>query len=78
MSKKLFVEDCAKMATNFLGAAFTAKQEFTDGIKLKIASEIEKMDFITRDEYNTHQTMLSKTIAKIAELEEKIKQLEQK
>ena len=73
-----FFDDMSKVMTSAMGVAQGAKEEAETTMKSWIDRWLADRDFVTREEFDVQTQVLLKTRAKIAELETKLAELEEK
>ena len=73
LGKKLFEEVSAKVSETI---ANSPAKDVEKNVKAMLGSAFNRMDLVTREEFDIQQQVLIKTRTKLAELEERLKQLE--
>lgn len=76
-SKK--IEEIAKQVTDSIPPSVkNMANDFEDKAKSVLQSKLSQLDVVTREEFDVQTQVLIKTRSKIAELEAKLKELEEK
>ena len=73
LGQKLFEEVSAKVSETI---ANSPAKDVEKNVKAMLGSAFNRMDLVTREEFDIQQQVLIKTRTKLAELEERLKQLE--
>ncbi|GHF88999.1 hypothetical protein GCM10017161_15990 [Thalassotalea marina] len=73
------IEDIAKQVTDAIPPGLkNFANEFEDKTKTVIQRKLSELDVVTREEFDVQTQVLLKTREKLAELEAKVEQLEQR
>lgn len=72
---KLF-EDIAKMASGAAGGLLEMKRELDEIVRAQVEKLLQKMNFVTREEFDTVQGMLAKSRMEQEELKTRLEALE--
>ena len=73
IAKQLFEEAASKIGETL---ANSPAKDFEKNAKARLGSAFNKMDLVTREEYDIQQQILIKTRVKLGELEARLAQLE--
>ncbi len=73
-----FFDDIAKLASNAAGGLVEMKREIEDMVSYQLEKLLQKMNLVTREEFDTIQGMLSKSREEQEILSKKLAELEKK
>ncbi len=71
-----FINDLSKMASGAVGSLMDIKQEIEEMISSQLEKLLQKMDLVTKEEFNTTQVMLTKSRIEQEDLKKRIDALE--
>jgi BMFP domain-containing protein YqiC len=76
--KSSFIEDITKQVTDALPKDFQLlNKELRENLRASMHSVLNKMDLVTREEFDTQTAVLQRTREKLENLEKQIKEIEQ-
>ena len=78
MDKSKKIKDIMNITSGIFSSIEGVKSQSKELIKSKIASNLESLNFISRDEFNEFKAMIMKIREQNESLEKKIKNLEKK
>ncbi len=77
--KSSFIEDITRQVTDALPKDFQLlNQDLRDNLRATLHSVLNKMDLVTRDEFDTQAAVLQRTREKLEALEKQVHDIEQK
>ncbi len=76
--KSSFIEDITRQVTDALPKDFQLlNQDLRDNLRATLHSVLNKMDLVTRDEFDTQSAVLQRTREKLEALEKQVHEIEQ-
>jgi BMFP domain-containing protein YqiC len=72
------LDDIAKLASSTAGSVLDAKRELENLIAAQMEKFLQKMDLVTREEFDTAQAMIAKLRIQQEELQKRLDALEAK
>ena len=73
-----FLDDFAKMATGAAGGLLDMKRELESMVAMQLEKLLQKMNLVTKEEFDTLQAMLAKARSEQDELKKRLDALEKK
>lgn len=78
MNKQLFDDIASKISANLPPLPTGVSQEFEQTIRSILHNAFDKLDLVTREDFDIQTAVLQKTRLKLEQLEEKLKSIEEK